>query len=522
MRKVIRLVSIQLWAVLASMFAMGENKKRKTRALYVGFVLFLVLISGVSFIYAYSMGIVLRMFDSIEIMPSLFMAMTSVLVLFTTLFKVKGTLFAFKDYDMVMSLPVSNSQVVASRLILLYSINFVFVLVVMVPVMIAYGILAGPGLNFYIYGIILVLFIPLIPIIIASVLGTGLAYISSGFRFKNLAYILFSFILLIGFMIVPVFLGDSTEAMVELGQEINKKVQEIYPLAGIYSKAIIGGEFVSAIIFMAISLLSFWLFSLLVGRVFVRINSSLMSGVAKGNYKLGELKTSSPLKALYLIDLKRYFVTPIYVMNTAFGVVIAFLAGLSLPFINLDNLSGQVDLRLLRDFLPMFIGFCMATSSTTMAGISIEGKNLWIKKSLPVSIDLIFAAKILVNLTVLAPILIASVVLGITMGLPFINVLVLLLMVVVFSLYISLYGLVINLIFPNLTWTNETVIIKQSTASLISVFSGMGMVGVLALLWGLTKDSLVAIILFIILLCVLILVLYKWLSYKGKKRFLSL
>jgi membrane protein implicated in regulation of membrane protease activity len=50
----------------------------------------------------------------------------------------------------------------------------------------------------------------------------------------------------------------------------------------------------------------------------------------------------------------------------------------------------------------------------------------------------------------------------------------------------------------------------------------MGMVGVLALLWGLTKDSLVAIILFIILLCVLILVLYKWLSYKGKKRFLSL
>ena len=131
---------------------------------------------------------------------------------------------------------------------------------------------------------------------------------------------------------------------------------------------------------MAISLLSFWLFSLLVGRVFVRINSSLMSGVAKGNYKLSELKTSSPLKALYLIDLKRYFVT-IYVMNTAFGVVIAFLAGLSLPFINLDNLSGQVDLTLLRDFLPMFIGFCMATSSTTMAGISIEGKNLWIKKA---------------------------------------------------------------------------------------------------------------------------------------------
>jgi hypothetical protein len=34
------------------MFAMGENKKRKTRALYVGFVLFLVLMSGVSFIYA--------------------------------------------------------------------------------------------------------------------------------------------------------------------------------------------------------------------------------------------------------------------------------------------------------------------------------------------------------------------------------------------------------------------------------------------------------------------------------------
>lgn len=520
MRKVMRLVGVQLWAMLASMFAIGENKKKKTKALYGGFMIFILLISGVSFLYAYMTGLGLRMFNSIEILPSLFMALTSVVILFTTIFKVKGTVFGFKDYDMVMSLPVSNSKIVASRLILLYAVNSVFVLVIMVPMMIAYGILVHPGIEFYIYSIILLFFIPLIPIIIASVLGAILTYVATGFRFSNLAYIVFSFLLLIGFMIMPAFLGDSAEALVELGQEIARQVEAIYPLAGIYSKAIVEGELISAVIFITSSILAFLIFSLVVGKVFKKINTAVMTGRSKANYKLGSLNTSSPLRALYLKELRRYFASPIYVMNTGFGVVMAVLAAIALPFVDLNKLAAEMDMTgAIRDFVPMFITFCMATSCTTMAGVSIEGKNLWIIKSLPVSIKMIFASKISVNLTVLAPVLFASVLIGITMQLPFMNMVMILVMVVTYSVFLSLFGLVINLSFPNLTWTSETVIVKQSTASIISVFSGIAMVGILTLFWKLTGDPTRGMALFILLVCILSLVIYKWLSQKGQKLF---
>ena len=164
--------------MLGSMFAIGEMRKKKTRVLYVGFTFFALIMSMVSFFYGYSMGLSLKQFNSIEIMPSLFMALTSMAVLFTTIYKVKGTLFGFEDYDMVMSLPISTGKIVASRIILLYSINLVFVLIVIIPMMVAYGILVRPSVGFYIFNVLTVFFIPLIPIIIATFFGTVITYIS--------------------------------------------------------------------------------------------------------------------------------------------------------------------------------------------------------------------------------------------------------------------------------------------------------------------------------------------------------
>ena len=144
MKKIIRLVSIQLWAVLGNMFPLGKKENKKTRIIYAGFVIFTILMSAVSFFYAYVTGMGLKTINSLVLLQSLFMALTSIMVLFTTIYKVKGTIFGFKDYDMVMSLPVSNSQIVASMLILLISINIVIVFIIMIPMMVAYGILIKP------------------------------------------------------------------------------------------------------------------------------------------------------------------------------------------------------------------------------------------------------------------------------------------------------------------------------------------------------------------------------------------
>lgn len=523
MKKVFRLVSIQLWAILGSMLAIGESKKKKTKALYVGFALFTIIMSGVSFFYAYFMGSGLKLFNSIDLLPSLFMTLTSVIVLFTTIYKVKGTIFGFKDYDMVMSLPVSNSQIVASRLILLYSLNLAFVLIIMVPMMVAYGILALPGIQFYIFSVLTLFFIPLVPIIIASFLGTALTYLSMRFRYSNIVYMVFSFLLVISFMIIPIFIGDSEQAFVEMSQALNNQINNIYPLSETYYKAVIKGDIALMLIFIAVSILAFMLFSLAVGKVFKRINTVIMTGRYKANYKLGRIKNSSPLKAIYIKDLKRYFASPIYVMNTGFGVVMMVLGSIALPFINLNTIAGDMDISgSIKDLIPIFITLCIATSSTTMASISIEGKNIWILKNLPVSVSKIFASKILVNLTILSPALLSSIFISFIIELPFINGLLIMLSVASFSVFVSLYGLVINLSFPNLSWTNETVIVKQSTASMISIFSGMGMTAIQYLLIMVLGNVISGMLLFIGLLWILNIILYGRLGNGGRRQFARL
>lgn len=520
MKKVLRLVSVQIWAMLAGMVSVGDYKKKKTKALFSGFIAFTVIIIAASFAYAYLTGSGLMAFNSVEILPSMFMSVTSIVVLFTTIYKVKGTVFGFKDYDLVMSMPVSNGKIVASRLLLLYFINLYFVLIIMLPMAAAYGMLARPGFIFYLFSILTVFFIPLIPIIIASLLGTVFAFISGRLRYSNILYIVLIFAVLVTWIIIPGFLGDSEEAMVDISKVISGRIDKIYPMATLYSRAVTQGNVLALVIFLTVSVLAFLVYSWVVGKVFIKINTEIMTGRHKADYRMGELKSSSPLMALYKREFKRYFASPVYVLNTGFGMVILLLFAIAMPFIDLDRMLGDMQITgTIGKYLPPIIMFCMGTSCTTMASVSIEGKNLWIVKSLPVPASTVFASKILVNLSVLSPAVLASVLMGIILKIPFINGLLTVFTVISFALFISAFGLAVNLSFPNLTWSNETVIVKQSAASSITVLS---CTCISALQLGLTtviRNFRLSIFISLCLIWLLNVLLYKRLAGKGARQF---
>jgi ABC-2 type transport system permease protein len=105
--------------------------------------------------------------------------------------------------------------------------------------------------------------------------------------------------------------------------------------------------------------------------------------------------------------------------------------------------------------------------------ISLEGKSLWIIKSLPVEAKTVYLSKIAVNLTVLSPCLVDALLIGLALKLGFAESLLLMLMTAVCSIFISSYGLLINLLLPNFSWSNETVVVKQSAACMITIFSSI-------------------------------------------------
>ena len=58
-----------------------------------------------------------------ELIPGIAMVISSIVTLFFTMFKANGELFGFKDYDMVMSLPIPVRTIINSRFLNMYLWN---------------------------------------------------------------------------------------------------------------------------------------------------------------------------------------------------------------------------------------------------------------------------------------------------------------------------------------------------------------------------------------------------------------
>ena len=506
-----------------------KSGKKKGFALYVAILFFVLMLAGVSFIYSYAIGTSLKMIGKLELLPELMMAVTCVITLMTTIYKVKGTIFGFKDYDVVMSLPVKTSDIVASRLLLLYIINIVFILMIMIPTSIAYGILKHASLLFYVASFLTVLFIPLVPMVVATIIGTIIAVVSARFRHSNVINIIMTFALLAGFMTFSFTVDDSRQVLGEIGAAMTKQVDNLYPLAKMYRMAVTEFNFTFIILFLMISILAFVLFSWIVGFKFKTINTIMSSNYTKANYKMGKLEKTSPFMALYSKEMKRYFSSTLYVMNTGFGVVMMTMGAVATLFMSKETLAKVLDAPGISPYIgtavPIFVSMCVAMTCVTACSISLEGKNLWILKESPLSAKTIFHSKIAVNLTMTLPaILLDGIIIAIGLRLPIEEFLILLAMPTAYAFFTAIFGLIINLKLPNLNWITEITVIKQGAAVLVATLGGLFMVTIpIILIFTLSEINTLIINGFFTLIIVAISIsMYQYLNTKGAKLLSSL
>ena len=162
----------------------------------------------------------------------------------------------------------------------------------------------------------------------------------------------------------------------------------------------------------------------------------------------------------------------------------------------------------------------------TAPSISLEGKNLWIPKSIPVSSWEVLRAKLRLHMLVaLPPLFLLSLILGLIMGYRGQLLALVLILPSLFGAFSGLLGLFENLRHPNFNWINETQAVKSGASVMITMFVGMGLVllSILACLllsdwispeqmgWIMTA-----------LLAALSVLLYLWLRKKGVRIFEAL
>ena len=142
----------------------------------------------------------------------------------------------------------------------------------------------------------------------------------------------------------------------------------------------------------------------------------------------------------------------------------------------IKNTLRKIDMKL-ENAIPYMLAlvFCMMT--LTASSVSIEGRNWWIVRTMPLSAKDILGAKILFNLIFVAPFYaLMEIILLFTVSAGPLERIWLIVVPGLAILYSVLLGMVCNLKFPKFNWENETEVVKQGAAT------GLSMLGILPMI----------------------------------------
>ena len=249
-----------------------KDLKEKKKKFWLGVAYIVVAVMMMSYVGGMSFGYVHIGLG--DILPAYLIMLTSLIILMFSIFKSGDIIFQKNSYDILCSLPVKNSSIVISRFIRLYVENLILAFGAMLPAMVVFGILVKPVWSFYVIGLIVTAFIPLIPITISVFVGALILAVSSRSKHKNLVSILLSIVL-----IVAIMLGSMSLSIV--GEEIDIQalqnllnmvlgiINSIYPPAVWLGQAMLTGDFLTCLLCVSGG---FVVFAIVMGAGFFFVN----------------------------------------------------------------------------------------------------------------------------------------------------------------------------------------------------------------------------------------------------------
>ena len=487
----------------------SSKEKKKLTITTLTLILIAIVIWFMSTSYSIALATVLKPMGYLDLILIIAVLVSSILSFITSIYKAQGTLFSSKDYDLLMSLPIKNSTILTSKILSLMSINYIETALIIIPASIVYFIYNG-NLSWSFFCILLIglIFVPMIPIIASAIIAVIITFISSRFKHKNMLTIV------VGMIATLINMQNYINKFIANSEFIVNGLSNIYLPALYLKNALVNFDLVSLAKLIAVSIIPFIIFIFVFSKIFKVINGKLSESYKRANYKIKKLKTSSITKSLVNQEIKRYFATPIYVMNTAIGMVLLVAGSIATLFISKETLAELFKYTEIVNIIPIAILvvliFTIGLSCTTNSSISLEGNRLWILKVLPIEPKEIFKGKIITNLIITIPaVIIANIIFYIGLKYNFKHLMLNLLISIVFCVLSSVIGLIVNLYFPKMEWTNPTTVVKQSASVMITILSILllilGVVGITILLTYVFNINNIDIVLIIVLAVFLIM-----------------
>ncbi len=459
--------------------------------------------------------------------------MAMVLMFIGSIFMTQAQLFEAKDNELLLAMPIRPSDILFSRMMVLYVYNLVFGLLVLIPAGYAYMECAGVRIVSLIFYMVLALLLPFFSIALASLIGWMLALVGSGVRNKSLFTMIFSlaFLALYFWGYTKVFGYIQTLILngAIFAEKIKSAALPLYYLGNSVAKGDLWQLLVTALCLT----LPFVLLYVLLSKFFIKITTT-RRGFAKIEYREQAMKRGSRKAALLKKELRAFVASPVYMMNGSLGVILLVVSAVAIiikkdDFMQYIGMLPAVETQMMV-LLPMIVCMMSSTNIITAPAISLEGKSLWVLRSMPIPTREILMAKVQLQLYICVPaVLLASICYGIAFGMDVIGMFFLIVLPVIANIMFALLGLVINLKLPKLDAISEAAAVKQSASTIVDMLAAMALVmipGALYIVNVMELDGAIGAELFLgvvtVVYTLISLALYRYLCTKGCRIFESL
>lgn len=470
---------------LEDMFLSSKKIKPIFMAVFILFVVSMIslpftimIINGYGFLHAIGQeGILLSIILSIGATVSFFFG----------IYTIMNILYFSNDIEAILPLPFKSSEIVFGKFIAVLINMYIYTSMLILP-LISYGIVSKAGFLFYIYGLIVLLSIPILPMVLASLMCMILMRFTSLSKHKD-AFRMFTgcilLILIVGFN----FLTSNSGKNMNPQQILNKFSEGNNILMNTMAGIFITNKFsaygllynnqyrglLNIMISLCLSLIVFIIYYYVGGKLYLKgiigfsETYSKRENILENGKAFKIIKTNSKLKALVIKDIKILFRTPQFFIN-CIAMILYMPAVLGVAFLSGGKLSGY---RILLNTnakwyaLTIVIAFiggtaCVMSGGAGATALSREGRDFIVSKYIPVDYKTQLYSKILSSLCIneFGTIIVI-------LGLLILKVSPIIMLLGAIAsigsiLLITLFGLYIDFRSPKLEWENEKAMFKNN------------------------------------------------------------
>lgn len=553
MKKAWALTKIYIESYYGVMSLINDIKLNKKMALKkIGFLI-LILFSFSGFLpmvvfYNINMYNVLKPINQQGLMLTNMMISITIFMLAFGFLGIVTTYFLGPERTLLLSMPFKPWQVFISRFFINYLSELLLAFAFMLPTIIIYGTNEGMGILYYIISILIILFIPIIPMVICYFLLTPVMRFAGFLKNKDTMMKLS----IVFVLIIVAFMQYFSKFMMDVEKNPNlilksmmspngmvNVVGRIYYPSIIATKAILSSSsfmgWLNLILFFVISIAAVLLLMNTMSGLYY--NSNIGSDEvkkSKKHYDNNKLKEKFKKRGIIISMLSRERKLmnrePVHFLNGPMAMIIMplilavvfLIQGESMAELTklIGNLGEGVYYKTL--FVIAFGLFTSMSGNPSSSAVSRDGKSLMFIKSLPISPKDYISAKLLHGLELSMFGNAISCILGeVIFKLPVFNIVMAFIISNLILLPIIIIGLIIDFKWPKLSWDDPVKAMKQNLNVVVVVLFGMfviiPVIGIVV--YKFLRNPVYGYFTLILAPLLISAVLYRWLITYSNKRY---